>query len=115
MLTPTPWVIRYHGNCLDEPVFMAVPKPPKPMLTEFGIHYRLESCDKFQWHFNNNSLFAQVENETLSQKLDQIQSEVARLKAEDFERQLTSLVELWTDLKAVPDTANPGLATNASF
>ena len=85
------------------------------MLTEFGIHYRLESCDKFQWHFNNNSLFAQVENETLSQKLDQIQSEVARLKAEDFERQLTSLVELWTDLKAVPDTDTPGLATNASF
>ena len=25
----------------DEPVFMAV---PKLMLTEFGIHYRLESC-----------------------------------------------------------------------
>jgi len=49
----------------------------------------------------------EVENETLSQKLDQIQSEVARLKAEDFERQLTSLVELWTDLKAVPDTATP--------
>ena len=31
----------YCLNCLDEPVFMAV---PKPMLTEFGIHYRLESC-----------------------------------------------------------------------
>ena len=29
-------------NRLDEPVFMAV---PKPMLTEFGIHYRLESCE----------------------------------------------------------------------
>ena len=26
-------------NLLDEPVFIA-----KPMLTEFGIHYRLESC-----------------------------------------------------------------------
>ena len=31
----------YRLNRLDEPVFMAV---PKPMLTEFGIHYRLESC-----------------------------------------------------------------------
>ena len=29
----------YRLNRLDEPVFMAV---PKPMLTEFGIHYRLE-------------------------------------------------------------------------
>ena len=31
----------YRLNRLDEPIFMAV---PKPMLTEFGIHYRLESC-----------------------------------------------------------------------
>ena len=31
----------YRLNRPDEPVFMAV---PKPMLTEFGIHYRLESC-----------------------------------------------------------------------
>ena len=31
----------YHLNRLDEPVFMA---GPKPMLTEFGIHHRLESC-----------------------------------------------------------------------
>ena len=31
----------YHLNYLDAPVFMAV---PKPMLTEFGIDYRLESC-----------------------------------------------------------------------
>ena len=31
----------YRLNRLDEPVFMAV---PKPMLTEFGIHHRLESC-----------------------------------------------------------------------
>ena len=34
----------YRLNRLDEPVFMAV---PKPMLTEFGIHYILESCDLF--------------------------------------------------------------------
>ena len=27
---------------LDEPVFMA---GPKPMRTEFGIHLRLESCE----------------------------------------------------------------------
>ena len=31
----------YHLNRLDEPVFMAV---SKPLLTEFGIHKRLESC-----------------------------------------------------------------------
>ena len=31
----------YRLNRLDEPVFMAV---PKSMLTEFGIHYRLDSC-----------------------------------------------------------------------
>ena len=30
-------------NRLDEPVVMAV---PKPMLTEFGIYYLLESCDQ---------------------------------------------------------------------
>ena len=34
----------YRLNRLDEPVFMAV---PKPMLTEFGIHYRLESCASY--------------------------------------------------------------------
>ena len=28
-------------NSDDEPVFMAV---SKPLLTEFGIHHRLESC-----------------------------------------------------------------------
>ena len=28
-------------NCLDEPVFMTV---SKPLLTELGIHHRLESC-----------------------------------------------------------------------
>ena len=33
----------YSLNCLDETVFMAV---PKPLLTEFGIHNRLESCAK---------------------------------------------------------------------
>ena len=31
----------YRLNRLDEPVFMAV---PKSILTEFDIHYRLESC-----------------------------------------------------------------------
>ena len=43
----------YRLNCLDEPVFMAV---PKPMLTEFGIHYRLESCGVIQQPvYNSNS------------------------------------------------------------
>ena len=31
----------YRLNRLDEPVFRAM---PKPLLIEFGIHYRLESC-----------------------------------------------------------------------
>ena len=31
-------------NGLDEPLFMAV---SKPLLTEFGIHHRLQSCGKF--------------------------------------------------------------------
>ena len=34
----------YRLNRLEEPVFTAV---SKAMLTEFGIHYRLESCDRF--------------------------------------------------------------------
>ena len=49
----------YRFNRLDEPVFMAV---TKPLLTEFGIHHRLESCkgpsfeltDKVCW-FTNSS------------------------------------------------------------
>ena len=35
----------YRLNRLDEPIFMAV---LKPMHTEFGIHYILESCVLFQ-------------------------------------------------------------------
>ena len=31
----------YHLNRLDEPGFM---EGPKPMRTEFGIHFRLETC-----------------------------------------------------------------------
>ena len=34
----------YRLNRLDEPVFIAV---SKPLLTEFGIHHRLESCAVF--------------------------------------------------------------------
>ena len=40
----------YRLNRLDEPVFMAV---SKLLLTEFGIHHRLESCALFSakpWH-----------------------------------------------------------------
>ena len=32
----------YRLKRLDEPIFMA---GPKPMRTDFGIHQRLESCD----------------------------------------------------------------------
>ena len=49
----------YRLNRLDEPVFMAV---PKPMLTELGIHYRLESCD---WFKINNSLERYLSQEQL--------------------------------------------------
>ena len=43
----------YRLNRLDEPVLMAV---PKPMLTEFGIHYRLESCE-VELHYLYGVLF----------------------------------------------------------
>ena len=33
--------VGYRWNRLDEPVFMA---RPKPLLTEFGVHHWLESC-----------------------------------------------------------------------
>ena len=33
----------YRLNRLDEPCFVAV---SKPLLTEFGFHHRLESCDR---------------------------------------------------------------------
>ena len=51
----------YHLNLLDEPVFIAV---SKPLLTEFGIHPRLESGDISQLNsiFNSvnfSSLFAE--------------------------------------------------------
>ena len=36
-----PKVVGYRLNHLDEPIFMAV---SKPLLTDFGIHHRLESC-----------------------------------------------------------------------
>ena len=35
--------VGYRLNHLDEPVFMAV---SKPLLAEFGIHHRLESCGR---------------------------------------------------------------------
>ena len=35
----------YHLNCLDEPVFIA---GSKPLLNEFGIHLRLESCVSYK-------------------------------------------------------------------
>ena len=41
----------YHLNRLDEPVFMA---GPRPMLTEFGTHQRLESCDTVPGEVNSS-------------------------------------------------------------
>ena len=43
----------YHLNRLDEPVFIEV---SKPLLTEFGIHYRLESCDPMMKHLDPTPL-----------------------------------------------------------
>ena len=37
----------YRLNRLDEPVFIAA---SKPLLTEFGLHHRLESCVSFLGH-----------------------------------------------------------------
>ena len=37
----------YRLNRLDEPIFMA---GPKPMRTEFGIRQRLESCEGFLFY-----------------------------------------------------------------
>ena len=39
----------YRLNRLDEPIFMA---GPKPMRTEFGIHLRLESCVRDQFSYS---------------------------------------------------------------
>ena len=44
----------YHFNHHDEPIYMAV---PKPMLTKFGIHYRLESCDNWNFYLHLMVLF----------------------------------------------------------
>ena len=38
----------YRLNRLDEPIFTAV---SKPLLTEFGIYHRLESCAVFSDNF----------------------------------------------------------------
>ena len=35
------WNPHIHCGVTYEPVFIAV---PKPLMTEFGIHHRLESC-----------------------------------------------------------------------
>ena len=43
-------VVGYRLNRLDEPVLMA---GPKPILTEFGIHYRLEICVRLHLDFLN--------------------------------------------------------------
>ena len=46
----------YRLNRLDEPIFMAM---SKPLLTEFGIHHRLESCDLYSAGKKSNN-FAPV-------------------------------------------------------
>ena len=53
----------YRLNRLDEPVFMAV---SKLLLTELGIHHRLESCDRHirifptQNHVTSQQIFDQL-------------------------------------------------------
>ena len=44
----------YCLNCLDEPVLIAV---SKPLLTEFGIHHRLESCVFYWWESDWRALW----------------------------------------------------------
>ena len=38
------WVVRYGWTRLVEPILIAW---PKPLLTEFGIHEIIESCDRY--------------------------------------------------------------------
>ena len=46
--------VGYRFNRLAGPVFIA---GPKPLLTEFGIHQRLESCYCFLWDSDKNLIF----------------------------------------------------------
>ena len=57
----------YHLNCLDERVFIAV---SKPLLTEFGIHLRLESCDMhILLKIKISKLFVKIEQIEIISKL----------------------------------------------
>ena len=47
----------YRLNRLGETIFMAM---SKPMLTEFGIHYRLESCGTQNYVIVTSGLFALI-------------------------------------------------------
>ena len=63
----------YRLNRLDEPVFMAV---SKPLLNEFGIHYRLESCcvafsqkiafvgQKRQFNYHNSPIYDECQTQS---------------------------------------------------
>ena len=54
----------YRLNRLDEPVFIAV---SKPLLTEFDIHQRLESCERILLSFVPSSNFLLYVSEGLSE------------------------------------------------
>ena len=58
----------YRLNRLDEPVFMAV---SKLLLTEFGIYYRLESCEQ------RNQFFAFIDTFTFLQAWKLVELEVS--------------------------------------
>ena len=47
----------YRLNRLVEPIFIAV---SKPLLTEFGIHHRLESCDHHCINFTRPLFYSNV-------------------------------------------------------
>ena len=47
----------YHLNRLDEPFFIAV---SKPLLTEFGIDLRLESCETFLQTLHLDEYFVKI-------------------------------------------------------
>ena len=57
--------MQYGLNRLDEPVFMAV---PKPMQTEFGIHHRLECCVYFRFIHGEGGLEVSLDTEVFSQR-----------------------------------------------
>ena len=77
----------YCLNCLDEPIFMAV---PKPMLTEFGIHYRLESCASFM-ETGRNFVYDDIKNHILRGSREDCREH----KSVPQRRRISKIIDWW--------------------